>query len=75
MLLRNKPGFHAMVQALNPRYQLPHKAIPAMYENIREQILLKMQKEPVISQPLLTFGHPVLQIPVKTMHNYNEVTC
>ena len=47
----DKPGFRAMIQALNPRYQLPHKdyfnriAIPSMYENTREQISLKMKKE------------------------------
>ena len=47
----DKPGFRAMMQALNPRYQLPHKdyfsrvAIPSMYENTREQILLKIKKE------------------------------
>ena len=47
----DKPGFHAMIQALNPRYQLSHKdyfnriAIPSMYENTREQISLKMKKE------------------------------
>ena len=35
----DKPGFRAMIQALNPRYQLLHKdyfnriAIPSMYEN------------------------------------------
>lgn len=47
----DKTGFRAMIQALNPRYQLPHKdyfsrvAIPSMYENTREQISLKMKKE------------------------------
>ena len=45
----DKPGFRAMIQALNPRYQLLHKdyliAIPSMYENTREQISLKMKKE------------------------------
>ena len=41
----------AMIQALNPRYQLPHKdyfsriAIPSLYENTREQISQKMKKE------------------------------
>ena len=40
-----------MVEALNPRYQLPHKdyfnriAIPSMYEKTREQISLKVKKE------------------------------
>ena len=47
----DKPGFRAMVEALNPRYQLPHKdyfnriAIPSMYEKTREQISLKVKKE------------------------------
>ena len=47
----DKPGFRAMIQALNPRYQLSYKdyfnriAIPSMYESTREQILLKMKKE------------------------------
>ena len=47
----DKPGFRAMIQALNPRYQLPCKdyfskvAIPSMYENTRAQISLKMKKE------------------------------
>ena len=47
----DKPGFRAMVEALNPRYQLPHKdyfnriAIPSMYEKTREQISLKVRKE------------------------------
>ena len=47
----DKPGFRAIMQALNPRYQLPHKdyfsrvAIPSMYENTREQISLKIKKE------------------------------
>ena len=37
----------AMIQALNSRYQLPHKdyfsrvAIPSLYENTREQISQK----------------------------------
>ena len=47
----DKPGFCAMVEAPNPRYQLPHKdyfnriAIPSMYEKTREQISLKVRKE------------------------------
>ena len=47
----DKPGFRAMMQALNPRYQLPHKdyfsrvAIPSMYENTKEQISLKIKKK------------------------------
>ena len=47
----DKPGFRAMIQALNPRYQLPCKdyfsrvTIPSMYENTRAQISLKMKKE------------------------------
>ena len=47
----DKSGFRAMVEALNPRYQLPHKdyfnriAIPSMYEKTHEQISLKVKKE------------------------------
>lgn len=46
-----KDGFRAMVEALNPRYQLPHKdyfsrtAIPELYERTREQIAAKVKKE------------------------------
>ena len=47
----DRSGFRAMVEALNPRYQLSHKdyfnriAIPSMYEKTREQISLKVKKE------------------------------
>jgi len=47
----DKPGFCVMIQACNPRYQLPHKdyfsrfAIPSTYENTQELISLKMKKE------------------------------
>ena len=46
-----KEGFRAMVESLNPRYQLPHKdyfsriAIPELYERTREQIAAKVKKE------------------------------
>ena len=46
-----KDGFRAMVEALNPRYQLLHKdffsrtAIPELYERTREQIEVKIKKE------------------------------
>ena len=46
-----KDGFCAMVEALNPRYQLPHKdffsrtAIPELYERTQEQIGANIKKE------------------------------
>ena len=46
-----KDGFRAMVEALNPRYQLPHRdyfsrtAIPELYEKTREQIAVKVKQE------------------------------
>ena len=46
-----KDGFRAMVNALNQRYQLPHKdyfsrtAIPELYERTREEIAARIQKE------------------------------
>ena len=46
-----KDGFRAMVEALNPRYQLPHKdyfsrtAILELYEKTREQIEAKVKQE------------------------------
>ena len=46
-----KDGFRTMVEALNPRYQLPHKdyfsrtAIPELYERTREQLAAKVKNE------------------------------
>ena len=46
-----KGGFRAMVEALNSRYQLPHKdyfsrtAIPELYEKTQEQIATKVKQE------------------------------
>ena len=47
----DKKGFREMVEATNPRYQLPHKdyfsrvAIPSLYEETREQLCKEMREE------------------------------
>ena len=58
-----KDGFRAMVEALNPRYQLPHKdffsrtAIPELYERTREQIGAKIKKGITV---LFSYNRPMV---------------
>ena len=47
----NKPGFRQMVQALNPRYDLPHRehfsriALPSLYEETRQSLFKQLKDE------------------------------
>ena len=47
----DKSGFQEMINVLNPRYDLPHRehfsriAIPALYEETRQDLLEQLEKE------------------------------